>query len=267
MNALVGGPAGRTIAVDEEPGVRTPIVLRDRASPRWERPRRSGRTLGSPKSSGGLWRRARWTRCWARLKGGRFQPPCAVASASMVGEPESATHETQDEAFGRDDSVQQCLAIMREVSAEQRARARHLDTKTGALAGFCATVLTLNVALGQPLLKMKLAPDAHSAIRILFLIASLLLALAALIAVAGVLRPMGHDDLTEEQIDQYSDRPKVITPPEELRMTWLRTVTDMTISDRKAGGAKSIRSNAAVIALVLGLLAVAGEALTLFFAS
>jgi hypothetical protein len=185
----------------------------------------------------------------------------------MADEPESPTHEAPDEPFGKDDSVQQCLAIMREVSAEQRARARHLDTKTGALAGFCATVLTLNVTLGQPLLKTKLAPDAHSAIRILFLIASLLLALAALIAVAGVLRPMGHEDLTEEQIDQYSDRPKVITPPEELRMTWLRTVTDMTISDRRAGGAKSIRSNAAVIALVMGLLAVAGEALTLFFAS
>lgn len=156
---------------------------------------------------------------------------------------------------------------MREVSAEPRARARHLDTKTGALAGFCATVLTLNVTLGQGLLNAKLGSGAHSAIRIEFLLASLLVGLAALVAVGGVLRPMGHDDLTEEQIDAYSDRPKVITAPADLRMTWLRTVTDVTISDRKAGGAKSFWSTIAVIPLVLGLLAVAGEALTLFVAS
>ena len=105
----------------------------------------------------------------------------------MADEPESPTHEAPDEPFGRDDSVQQCRAIMREVSAEQRARARHLDTKTGALAGFCATVLTLNVTLGQPLLKARLAPDAHSAIRILFLIASVLLALAAHTTASGAL--------------------------------------------------------------------------------
>jgi hypothetical protein len=174
---------------------------------------------------------------------------------------------TPAERFGNDDSVQQRLAIMHEVQAEQRARARHLDTKTGTLAGFCATVLTLNVTLGQPLLTAKLAPGAHSAIRILFLVASLLLGLAALIAVAGVLRPMGHDDLTKEQIDQYSDRPKVTTPPEQLRMTWLRTVTEVTMSDKAAGAAKAFWSTAAVIPLVLGLIAVAGEALTLFFAS
>lgn len=128
-------------------------------------------------------------------------------------------------------------------------------------------MLTLNVTLGQGLLNAKLGSDAHSVIRILFLVASLLLGLAALIAVGGVLRPMGHDDLTEKQIDAYSDRPKVTTAPEELRMTWLHTVTAVTISDRKAGNAKSSWSTFAVIPLVLGLLAVAGEALTLFFGS
>jgi hypothetical protein len=172
-----------------------------------------------------------------------------------------------DEPFGIDSSVQQCIDIMREVLIEHRTRARHLDNKTASLAGFCATVLTLNVTLGRPLLSARLGASAHSAIRILFLLASLFLGLAALIAVAGVLRPMGHDDLTEEQIDQYSDRPKVTTPPEELRMTWLRTLTTITISDRAAGNAKSRRSTAAVIALVIGLMAVAGEAFTLFFAS
>jgi hypothetical protein len=186
------------------------------------------------------------------------QPP---AHQPAPAEPE------QPERFGHDDSVKQLLEIMKDVSAEQRARARHLDTKTGTIAGFCATVLTLNVTLGQPLLKSKVAPFAHDVIRLLFLIGSIALGLAAVVAVAGVLRPMDHEDVTEEQIDAYSDRPKVITPPDDLRMTWLRTMTNFTISDRKAADAKSTRARWAAILLTVGLLAVAGEAITLFFAS
>jgi hypothetical protein len=197
-------------------------------------------------------RLARWLTIGAALSG---------ALSAPSAEPEST------EAFGNDDSVQQCLEIMREVSAEHRARSRHLDTKTGTIAGFCATVLTLNVTLGRPLLTAKLSSDAHSAIRILFLVGSLALGAAAAAAVAGVLRPMGVDNLDVGQIDDYSNRPKVTTPPDELRMTWLRTLTEMTISERAAGNAKAFRSKLAVLLLVLGLVAVAGEAITLFFAS
>lgn len=153
---------------------------------------------------------------------------------------------------------------MREVSAEQRTRARHLDTKTGTIAGFCATVLTLNVTLGRPLLEANVSDCERTIIRWLFLVGSLALALAALVAVAGVLSPMGHQDLTNEQIDAYSDRPKMTTPPEQLRETWLRTMTDMAISDRKAGEAKGKRAKWAVWLLALGLICVAGEAVTLF---
>jgi hypothetical protein len=156
---------------------------------------------------------------------------------------------------------------MKEVSAEQRARSRHLDTKTGTIAGFCATVLTLNVTLGRPLLDAYVTPGQHSAIRILFLAGSMALASGAFVAVAGVLSPMGHDDLTEEAIDGYSARPKVITPPEELRMTWLQTVTLMAKSDRKASAAKASRSKIAVVLLAVGLGCVAGEAVTLYLAS
>jgi hypothetical protein len=165
--------------------------------------------------------------------------------------------------FGRDESVQQCLEIMKEVSAEQRARARHLDTKTGTLAGFAATVLTLNATLGRPLLEARLPEAAASRVESFFTISVITLALAALVAVVGVLRPMGHKDLDEEQIDAYSDRGKVNTDPEDLRMTWLRTVTEMTISDRKAGTWKSRLGNVAVVCLAIGLCGVAAQAVTL----
>jgi hypothetical protein len=169
-----------------------------------------------------------------------------------------------DEPFGADDSVTQCLEIMKEVAAEQPARARHLDTKTGALAGFTATVFTLNATLGRPLLE-SLGGTASDVAKLFFVLSVAALGLSALAAVAIVLRPMGHRDLDDDQIDAYSDRPKVTTPPADLRMTWLRTVTETTISDRAAGDRKSRYSNVAVALLVIGILGVAGQSLTLVF--
>lgn len=169
------------------------------------------------------------------------------------------------EPFGEDESVAQCLAIMQEVSQEQKARARHLDLKAGTLAGFCATILTLNVALNASLLGHGAAATPPLAFRILFFVAALALATAAIVAVVGVLKPMDHDDLTDEQIDAYSDRPKVTTPAPDLRMTWLRTVTEMTRSDRRAGNTKSTGINISVGFLAVGLICVAGQAGILSF--
>jgi hypothetical protein len=174
-----------------------------------------------------------------------------------------ATGVGQHERFGDDRSVQECLTIMNAVIAEQRARARHLDTKTGTIAGFCATALTLNVALGLPLLREDLGATGETLARLSFGIAVAALAIAAMVAVFGVMKPMDHDDLDEDGIDAYSNRPKVITPPEELRMTWLRTLTSMAISDRAAADAKSRRSTAAVVFLALGVLGIVGQAGTL----
>ncbi len=169
--------------------------------------------------------------------------------------------------FGHDESVSECLEIVREVSAEQRARARHLDSKIGTLAGFGATALTLNTTLGRPLLEADLRSGATVVVTVSFLVAVVAFALAATVAVIGGLRPMGHDDLTDAQIDAYSDRPKVVTPAADLRMTWLRTMTDMARSDRSAADAKAKLARTATVLLGIGLLGVVGQAVTLAFSS
>jgi hypothetical protein len=159
--------------------------------------------------------------------------------------------------------VRECLAIIREVSAEQRARGRHLDLKTGTLAGFAATALTLNATLGRPLLVADLGSVGSASATAAFLLAVLAFGLAAGFAVVGGLRPMGHDDLTEEQIDAYSDRPKVITPVPDLQMTWLRTMTEMALSDRAAADAKAAWARRSTWLLAAGLVGAAGQAVTL----
>jgi hypothetical protein len=173
------------------------------------------------------------------------------------------------ESFGKPESVEQCLTIMAEVSDEQRERNRHLDTKAGSIAGFAGTALTLNLTLGRPLLQQHFHshPWAHGVIRDAFITSAALFAAAGLTAVFKVLKPAPTDDLDEEAIDSYSNRPKMIMPPPELREKWLRTVTDMTLSDRKAGNAKAKWSEAVVVLLALGIVGLLTQAVTLGVAS
>jgi hypothetical protein len=130
-----------------------------------------------------------------------------------------------------------------------------LDTKAGSIAGFSGTALTLSLTLGRPLLQQRFAASAwaHGVIRDAFLASAVLFAAAAIAAVVGVLRPSGTHDLDETAIDAYADRPKVITPPQELRATWLQTVTAMALSDRKAGNAKVDASSCGGGAVVTAL--------------
>jgi hypothetical protein len=188
---------------------------------------------------------------------------------SAGARPMTAPPDLEVETFGKDDSVTQCLAIMDEVANEQRGRNRHLDAKAGSIAGFAGTALTLNLTLGRPLLQQRFVASgwAHGVIRDAFIASAALFAAAGLAAVVGVLRPTSTDDLDEAAIDAYADRPKVITPPPELRETWLQTVTTMALSDRKAGNAKALWSNVGVVLVALGIVGLLVQAVTLGIAS
>jgi hypothetical protein len=165
--------------------------------------------------------------------------------------------------FGDPASVTECLAIMATVSQEQRARARHLDAKTGTLAGFTGAMLALTAVLGNSTLQTEASETATLALRAFFVVTILAFAVSALVALRGVLMPMGHADLKEAQIDAYSDLPKITTPPDQLRETWLATLTLMAISDRKAGERKATASKVAGWALLVGLVGIVLQALTL----
>ncbi len=176
---------------------------------------------------------------------------------------------TQEESFGKPESVEQCLAILSEVGEEQRGRSRHLDTKAASIAGFAGTALTLNLTLGRPLLQQHFAdhPWAHGSIRDAFIGSVVMFGLAALAAIVGVLRPTNTEDLDEEAIDGYADRPKVITPPTELRETWLQTIAKMALADRKAGNGKAKWATVGVALLGVGILGLLIQAVTLGIAS
>jgi len=173
--------------------------------------------------------------------------------------------EAASESFGRSESVEQCLVILGEVGEEQRGRSRHLDTKAASIAGFAGTALTLNLTLGRPLLLQHFAEHgwAHGVVRDAFIGSAVMFGLAAVTAIVGVLRPTGTEDLDEEAIDGYANRPKVVTPPPELRETWLQTLSKMALADRKAGDSKAKWSTIGVALLGLGILGLLTQAVTL----
>jgi len=169
------------------------------------------------------------------------------------------------EPFGVPESVEQCLAVLGEVGTEQRDRSRHLDTKAASIAGFAGTALTLNLTLGRPLLLQHFTEHAwaHAVVRDAFIGSAMMFGLAAVAAIVGVLRPTGTEDLDEDAIDGYADRPKMITPPDELRETWLQTLSKMALADRKAGDSKAKWSTVGVTLLGLGVLGLLTQAVTL----
>lgn len=165
--------------------------------------------------------------------------------------------------YGRPQSVAECLKIVEAIDDEARATGRHLDTKTGPIAGFAAVTLTLNSTLGAPLLKDKLEAPWEAIAHASFFLSVAALLIAAAAAVVGGLAPKQQDDVTPEFVRELAQRPAMTTDPEELRERWLVTLADIAVSDRLANRTRVRAMRVAVVALGVGLIGVAGQALTL----
>ena len=171
-----------------------------------------------------------------------------------------------DKRFDDPASVKVLLPIVRRHLEEERARGRHLDQKAGAFSGFTAIALSLEAGL---------APNAYNGEQLscqtevlftaMFVLAIGSLLAAAGIAILGVLAPQSHPGVSDAQIDAYSDRPKVMTPPEDLRIAELRTLTEVAVGDRRAYDRKAERLTYASIALAIGVLGISGQAITIAF--
>jgi hypothetical protein len=171
-----------------------------------------------------------------------------------------------DERFDDPESVEVLLPIARDILEEERARARHLDQKGGALAGFTAISISLEAGLAPTAYDGKLLDCQSEAVfTVMFALAIGSLLTAAALAILGVLSPKDQWGVTDEQIDAYSDRPKVITPVEDLRMAELRTLTEIARRDRRTVDKKAQFLKFASLALGLGVLGISGQALTIAF--
>jgi hypothetical protein len=159
--------------------------------------------------------------------------------------------------------------IVSRLMDDERARGQGLESKTSTLAGFTGAILALTAGGGRELLKLELGPVGDVSVRILYLVSIAALATAAALYIVGVLRPQAKLTVELDQIRELTTRPPEDVSSMELKGRMVGALVgkdgqegalerERRLNDRKA---KYIQF--AGVALLIGLVTVAGQALVL----
>jgi hypothetical protein len=162
------------------------------------------------------------------------------------------------------DSVEVLQGAAEGLIEDERQRGRALDAKTAQLATFSGTILTLDVALGTLTLREDLGRVADVVLPVCFLIAAIGLVAAAGLAVRGVLLPQKFLSIHRNAVRGFARYPLLSTETTEVRARLLTSITDVQLPrERERNDRKAEWTRAAVIALLVGLTGIAGQAITI----
>ena len=167
------------------------------------------------------------------------------------------------EGAPRAESVEALLSLTQRVADEERARTAALTTKTSTLAGFSGTILAIVLALGRDLFARPLGDPAAALVPILFVVSVLALATAGTLAIRGVLRTQQRLTIDADQLRAFAAPPWTSTDPIEINGNALASLARAIGHDRALNDRKARLADMAALALLVGLLAVAGQALCL----
>jgi hypothetical protein len=160
------------------------------------------------------------------------------------------------------DAVEQLLALVQRFMADERTRGQALDAKTSTLAGFSGAILALTATLGAALFDRDLGA-AEPGVQALFVLGVMTLAAAAILAVAGVLRPQPQLSVSMEEMRKFPEFPLIATSKLEIQGQMLATTVDAIAAERRINDRKASRTTQAARALVAGYAAVAAMAVLL----
>ncbi len=163
----------------------------------------------------------------------------------------------------RAESVEALLSVAQRVADEERARGATLTTKTSTLAGFSGTILAIVSALGRELFARPLGSPADDLIPILFIVSVVALATAGALAIRGVLRTQPRLTIDTDQLRAFAAPPWTSTNPIEINGNMLASIARSVGQDRALNDRKARLADQAALALLIGLLAVAAQALCL----
>jgi hypothetical protein len=163
----------------------------------------------------------------------------------------------------REETVEALLAIVQAVMADERSRGQAIVTKTSTLAGFSGTILALVAVLGRESFKLDLGDVGDPLLGCFFLVSVLTLAAAAALAVGGVLRPMQRHVVETAQVREFGDSRWLAAPKVEVQGNMVVSLGDTLERERQLNDARARLATAATLALLVGLVAVAAQALTL----
>jgi hypothetical protein len=162
-----------------------------------------------------------------------------------------------------DGSVKELFQIVGRLVDDERSRGQGLETKTSTLAGFTGAILALTATLGRDLLKLDMGSVGDVAQGALFAVAVSALAAGSVIAVLGVLRPQQRLAVARSELRRFAEFPLLATPPVEIQGRMIITLVDALENERRVNDRKANLSRWAGFALAVGLLGVAGQAITM----
>ena len=159
------------------------------------------------------------------------------------------------------EGVEELLKTVERFVDDERARGQGLDAKTSTLAGFAGTILALTATLGGQLFSSDLGA-AETAFRVLFIAAVVALALAAGLAVGGVLRPQRRLAVPIDEIETFGRFPLLGAAKMDVQGQVLVTTIRALDAERATNDRKAALTRYAALALVAGFVAVALLAVT-----
>jgi hypothetical protein len=166
------------------------------------------------------------------------------------------------------DSVSTLLSTVQRLFDDELQRGRELDTKMSTLAGFSGTILALTATISKDLLPVHVGSSAEVAIRTLFVLAIVSLAVGAVSAVAGALLPHPRLQIDSSVIREFASFPLIAAEKIQIEGQLLATLTDELDFERRRNNRKASFGRTAGAVLIVGFIAVAALAITrLFLAS
>jgi hypothetical protein len=161
------------------------------------------------------------------------------------------------------ESVEALVAVAERLVDDERARSGTLAARASTLAGFAGTILAIVATLGREAFKLDLGSVGDPSMRGLFLVSVCALALSATLAVGGVLRARRRELVDVEAVHEFAEAPWVTKDPAAIKQVWLVSLGETLTRDRENNDHRARLGEAAAIALLVGLLALAGQAVVL----
>jgi hypothetical protein len=160
------------------------------------------------------------------------------------------------------ETVDELLKMLREIVQDERSRGQGLDTKTSTLTGFTGATLAIVAGLGRNLEEVTLGAVGDPLFRALFVAAVLLLTAAAVIGLAGVLRPQPLLALAPGELQQFGQFPLLAAGRITVQGQMLNTLIEALLHERALNDRKARLTRWTALALAAGYTCVAAGALT-----
>jgi hypothetical protein len=161
------------------------------------------------------------------------------------------------------ESADALVAIAERLFDDERSRGETLTTRASTLAGFSGTILALVATLGREMFKLDLGAVGNPVVRVLFLLSVGALVAAATLAVGGALRARARELLAVADVRDFPNPPWITAEPVEIKRKWLASLATTLEQDRSNNDRRAKLGQAAGVALLIGLIAVAGQAVAL----